>query len=147
MSKKQLNTHDVLGRVERKELTQVNAAELIRVTDRTIRRKLDRLEREDPASLVHGLVGKIGNRHLPESEEKRITDLLKTTYPDFGPELATEKLRELHGIDRDPKTIRRIQIKEGLWDPTSRNAMEIHRSWRLRREAMGELIQFDGSYE
>jgi len=147
MSKKHLNIHDILGRVMRKEVTRVKAANLLGVTDRTIRRKLDRLEREGPASLVHGLVGKTGNRHLPKPEEKRIADLLKERYPDFGPEFATEKLREIHGIDRDPKTIRRIQIAEGLWDPKSRKALEVHRSWRLRRENLGELLQFDGSYE
>lgn len=147
MSHKQLNAHDVLGRVERGELAQIKAAKILGVTDRTVRRKLERLKQEGPASLIHGLAGKPGNRRLPAAEEKRISDLLKTAYPDFGPAFAAEKLRDLHGIDHDPKTIRRIQIAEGLWDPKTRCAMEVHRSWRSRRPSFGELIQFDGSYE
>lgn len=147
MSKHQLKIHDVLQRVERKEVSQVSAAEILGVTDRTVRRKLERLELEGPVSLVHGHTGTTSNNRLPSSEERRIADILKGTYPDFGPLLAAEKLSELHGIDRDPKTIRRIQIAEGLWDPRSRKAVEVHRAWRLRRECMGELVQFDGSYE
>lgn len=147
MSKQQLKVHDVLQRVERKEVSQVKAAQLLGVTDRTIRNRLDRLEQEGPASLIHGLKGEPSNNHLSESEERRISNILRGKYPDFGPTLAAEKLSELHGIDRDPKTIRRIQIAEGLWDTKSRKAAEVHRVWRLRRESLGELIQFDGSYE
>lgn len=147
MSKQQLKVHDVLKRVERKEVSQVKAAEILGVTDRTVRRKLGRLELEGPKSLIHGLTGTPGNNHLPESEERRISNILREKYPDFGPTLAAEKLSELHGIVRDPKTIRRIQIKEGLWDPKFRKAAAVHRAWRLRRACLGELVQFDGSYE
>lgn len=147
MSKQQLKIHDVLHRVERKEVSQVKAAEILGLTDRTIRRKLERLEREGPASLIHGLVGTRSNNRLPEKEEKRIAKILRETYPDFGPSFAAEKFSEFHGVDRDSKTIRRIQIAEGLWDPKSRKTADIHRVWRPRRSCLGELIQFDGSYE
>lgn len=147
MSYRQLKTYDVLARVHRNEMTQVKAAQLLHVTDRTVRNRLDRLECGGPQSLLHGLIGKRSNHRMPEQEERRIAGILRKTYPDFGPTLAAEKLSELHGIVRDPKTIRRIQIHEGLWDPKSRTAVEIHRAWRLRRESLGELVQFDGSYE
>jgi len=147
MSQRQLKTHDILRRAERREVTQVKAAALLGTTDRTIRRKLERLEREGPASLIHGLTGETSNNRMPEREERQIAALLREKYPDFGPTLAQEKLLELHGIDRDPKTIRRIQIAEGLWDSKFRKAMEVHRAWRLRRSCLGELVQFDGSYE
>jgi transposase len=147
MSHRQLKMLDILERVRRRELSQVKAATLLEVTDRTIRNRIDRLEREGSASLIHGMTGQTSNNRLSETEEQRIADLLKRHYPDFGPTFAAEKLRDLHGIDHDPKTIRRIQIAEGLWDPKTRSAIEAHRSWRLRRATLGELIQFDGSYE
>jgi hypothetical protein len=147
MSYAQLNVHDILRRVERHEVTQAKAAELLKVTDRTVRNRLDRLKREGPSSLIHGLTGKRSNHRLLDSEEKRIEKILKTRYPDFGPELAMEKLSEVHGIDHDPKTIRRIQIASGLWHPKRRCAIETHRAWRLPRSSLGELLQFDGSYE
>jgi len=72
--------------------------------------------------------------------------LLKDKYPDFGPTFAAEKLLEIHKIDHDPKTIRAIQIQEGLWKPRRSRVAGEHRSWRQRRSAFGEMLQFDGSY-
>jgi hypothetical protein len=79
-------------------------------------------------------------------ERERIAVILKENYHDFGPTFAAEKLLEIHGIDRDPKTIRSIQIAEGLWKPGRGRAKSEHRSWRQRRSAYGEMEQFDGCY-
>jgi hypothetical protein len=59
--------------------------------------------------------------------------------------LTTEKLDEIHKIKRDPKTIRAIMIKEGLWKPKGKKK-DKHLSWRQRKASYGELIQYDGSY-
>ncbi len=59
------------------------------------------------------------------------------------------KLRERHGIHRDPTTIREIMVDEGLWIPRSKRGGHhgpVHRTWRERRAHRGELAQFDGSY-
>lgn len=146
MSLKQLDKLDVLRRVERGEITQVHAAALLRCTDRTIRRKLGLLERIGPASLTHGLKGKRSNNRISEREEKRIGRHLLARYPDFGPTFAAEKLEELHGISRDPRTVRRVQVLLGLWQPRSLVTPVVHRFFRVRRRSGGELVQFDGSY-
>ena len=72
--------------------------------------------------------------------------LLHQRYPDFKPTFASEKLRENHGLDHDPKTIRQIMMDEGLWRPRSTPSAPNHRSWRERKACLGEMIQFDGSY-
>jgi len=43
--------------------------------------------------------------------------ILRPTYADFGPTLATEKLRTKHGIDLAKETVRQLQIASGLWIP------------------------------
>ena len=146
MSLKQLDKLDVLRRVERGEITQISAAALLGCTDRTIRRKVERLEDEGPSSLAHGLKGRRSNNRMPEKEEKKIAQRLQAKYPDFGPTFASEKLEELHGIFRDPRTVRRIQVGLGLWRPKSVVTPAVHRFFRVRRCSCGELIQFDGSY-
>lgn len=69
-----------------------------------------------------------------------------TRLPKEGPGFLQHGLKgRPSNIDRDPKTIRRIQISLGLWKPRSRTQSE-HRFWRIRRSTKSELVQFDGSY-
>lgn len=146
MSLKQLNHLDVLRRVERSEITQSKAATMLHITDRTIRRQLVRLKTKGPGFLQHGLKGQPSHNKLPEIEKRKIEQLLRTRYADFGPTFAAEKLREFHGITRDPKTIRNIQIRLGLFTPRRASKKVMHRFWRVRRSTFGEMAQFDGSY-
>lgn len=146
MSLRQINHLDLLRRVERSELTGRKAADMLQVTDRTIRRQLARLDEEGPGFLKHGLKGQPSNNRMPNKETKKIEDLLRKKYPDFGPTFAAEKLAELHEIDRDAKTVRRILIRLGLFIPRRARTKVVHRFWRIRRSMRGELVQFDGSY-
>lgn len=146
MSLKQLNHLDVLRRAERSEITQRRAAIMLAVTDRTIRRQLVRLQAEGPGFLQHGLNGQPSHNQIPETEKRKIEQLLRARYADFGPTFAAEKLREEHEINHDPKTIRLIQVRLGLWTPRKTLKKTEHRFWRVRRGTFGEMAQFDGSY-
>jgi len=85
-------------------------------------------------------------RRMPDNEKKKIADLIKHKYPDFGPTLAMEKLAELDKIERSRSAIRSIMINEKIWKP-DQNKKETHREWRPRKASKGELVQYDGSYE
>ena len=146
MSLKQLNKLDIIRRVKRREITQIHAAKLLGVTDRTVREYLRRLEEEGPGFLQHGLKDQPSNNRIPQKEENRISKLLQTKYDDFGPTFAAEKLSELHNINRDPKTVARIQTSLGLYTPRKAKKKAAHRHFRVRRSTFGELVQFDGSY-
>ncbi|MBU4314984.1 ISNCY family transposase [Patescibacteria group bacterium] len=146
MSQKQLNKLDILKRTSRKEITQEHAARLLKVRSRTIRRQLNRLDLEGPGCLHHGLIGQPSNNSLPQKEVLKIEKLLKNKYPDFSSTLATEKLDEIHGIKRDIKTIRSIQVRLGLFQPHRQIKKVKHRQWRIPKSTFGELVQFDGSY-
>jgi len=128
------------------EFNGSEAARLLRLTVRQIRRLKKRVRVGGIKGLIHGNRGKPGNRSIPDEERKKIAALLHQHYSDFGPTLAAEKLAERHGIKRDKGTIRTIQISEGLWQP-KRKKKEEHREWRQRKANKGEMIQYDGSYE
>lgn len=146
MSKKNLDRYDIVRRLLRKEINGTGAARLLNLSVRQVRRLKAGIKTRGPKALIHGLKDRPSNRRLPDERRTTIVSLLNDTYPDFGPTFAAEKLREDHEIDHDPKTIRAIQITEGLWKPRRGTTKSVHRTWRQRRSAFGEMEQFDGSY-
>lgn len=146
MSLQQLSHLDVLRQAERQDVTHIQAAKLLGVNEKTIRRQLIRLEEEGPGFLQHGLKGRVSNNHIPLKEEKEIEKRLFEKFQDFGSTFAAEKLDELYGIDRDPKTVKRIQVRLGLFVQNRRSRKVVHLQKRKPRSVFGELAQFDGSY-
>lgn len=147
MTPKELNRYYILRRLVRKELTNAHAAELLHLSPRHVKRLKKRLQEFGTSGLIHASRGKPSNHRLTQRERDRIATILTKHYSDFKPTFATEKLRERHQIDYDPKTIRGIMIEEHLWTPKKARTGTNHRSWRQRRSSMGEMQQFDGSYE
>lgn len=146
MSQREFDRFHIIVRVVRKELRGPEAADLLRLSTRQIRRLKARIRALGAQGLVHGNRGRQSNHRIPAKERYTIATLIKTKYPDFGPTLAGEKLSERHGINRDVKTIRAIMIAEHLWRPKRKQSSE-HRTWRQRRACFGDMQQFDGSYE
>ena len=147
MSAKDIDRYEILKRTIRKELTNKDASRLLSLSVRHIKRLKAAVKQQGPSALIHASRGKPGCNRIPDDEREKIISLLHEHYHDFGPTFASEKLEGLHGINRDPKTIRDILIAERLWKPRSPRAGSEHRSWRQRKDCYGELIQFDGSYE
>lgn len=141
-----LDRYDVFQRLCRKEINGTQAAALLQLTTRQIRRLKARFLLTGATTFIHGNSGKQSNRRLPDTERSRIQRLVTKHYPDFTPTFASEKLRELHQIDHDPKTIETIMIQGGLWQAKQHRRADVHRTWRIRRSSCGELVQFDGSY-
>jgi len=145
MSQKDLNRYDIIKRAIRRDITVKKAGELLNLSKRQIYRLKDKVKKEGTKGLIHGNRGKRSNRRLPDKERERIIHLLHNRYSDFQPTHTAEKLETLHGIKRDPKTIRQIMITEGLWKPKKQRRAE-YRCQRPRKEHYGEMLQFDGSY-
>lgn len=146
MSQKDLNKYDVVQSSIRKEITVQKAGELLHLTERQIYNLRVKVRENGAEDLIHGNRGKPGNRRMPAKERQEIISILRQRYSDFRPTHASEKLRDIHGLDKDPKTIRLIMTAEGLWKPKRQKGSE-YRSSRPRKEHYGEMQQFDGSYE
>jgi len=143
MSRKEVNQIPVFERIIKKEITQVFAGKLLGLSPRQISRKVKRFLKEGAAGLCHKSRGRRSNRRTPEEKRNKIINLYKKFYPDFGPTLASEKLRERHSIDINPETLRLILIEEHLWIKKRKRSK--HRKWRPRKEYYGEMVQLDGS--
>lgn len=147
MTAKEIDRHGIIKRLLEKEINGTEAARLLHLSIRQTKRLKVKVKEKGVIGLTHANRGTVGHHQLKKKEKKKIVALLKKHYYDFGPTFAAEKLREDHMIDHDPKTIRRIMIEEKLWTPKTRSGGNVHRSWRERRSAFGEMEQFDGSYE
>lgn len=146
MSLSEIKKYDIIKKALNKELNGSEAAELLNLTVRHIRRLKKKVNQDGIKGLIHSSRGKPGNRRLPDKERNKIADLIKQKYLDFGPTLATEKLIELDKIERSRGAIRSIMIEEEIWKSKPKKK-EVHREWRQRKACKGELVQYDGSYE
>ncbi len=117
MSMKDLDRLKVIQTVLAGTLSWHEAAEHLTLSERQIGNVVARVRRDGPRGLVHRLRGRPSNRRLPPGLIQRAVALVQTTYPDFGPTFATEKLRERHGLRLSVSTLRRGMIQAGLWRP------------------------------
>ena len=115
MSQQELQRLPVIEAVRARRMTQGAAAESLGLSERQIRRLQDRLQREGPQGLRHRGRGRPSNHRYPDPLRQRVLALMRERYPDFGPTLACEKLRERHQIRLSDETRRRWMRQVGLW--------------------------------
>jgi transposase-like protein len=144
MSYEELDRVRVIERVIERRLTQREAARMLGLTSRQVRRLRRAYERDGPVGLASKHRGRPSNRRLRPELGREALALVRSQYEDFGPTLAHEKLTELHGLDFSIETLRHWMIDDGLWVPRSRREPRIQQP-RRRRPCRGELIQIDGS--
>lgn len=146
MTQKETKRYEILQKAIENKITTQEASHLLDLTDRHIRRLKKEVGEYGIKALVHKSRGNPSNRKMSENDRNKIVSILKEKYSDFKPTFATEKLEECHNIKRDPKTIRMIMAKEGLWRPKKKKKKEYH-AWRKRKSHPGEMLQYDGSYD
>ena len=143
MSQRELSRLEVIQRVKRKTLRQRQAAELLSLSVRQVKRLSKAYQAGGPAALISKHRGQPSNNRLPEKTSKKARQLLRTRYHDFGPTLAQEKLT-IEGVSLSVEAVRQLLIAEGLWQPRRARRPVIHQL-RERRARVGELVQIDGS--
>src|ERR1700680_3324844 len=143
LSQRERDRLKVLHDVKQKHLSQVAAAQRLKVTDRQVRRMLLRIRERGDRSLVHGLRGRPSNRKLAARLEQKILARLRQRYADFGPTLAAEHLAQ-EGLSVSRETLRKWMTKAALWRPRSQRVKAVH-VWRERRACFGELVMQDSS--
>lgn len=143
MSERDLQRIEVLSKVMAGRMTMVSAAHVLDLSERHIRRLLERIRIGGAASIRHKAIGRPSNNRISSGIRDYAVALVRELYADFGPTLATEKLAERDGLQVSRETVRSWMIDAGLW--LSRKQRRTFHQPRLRREAYGELVQIDGS--
>ena len=88
------------------------AAERLGMSVRQVERLVVRYRAEGPADLISRHRHRTGNRALKSAVADEILEILREQYPDFGPTLAAEKLRDRHHIMVAKETVRRLQADD-----------------------------------
>ena len=134
----------VIEKVREGMIKQVEAAEILSLSSRQIRRIVKRIRVEGKKGIVHKLRGRPSNRRIAGKIRDRVIELYRKEYADFGPTLASEKLLERDGIGVNDETLRLWLIETGDWKKTRKRRG--HRQWRERKHHAGEMVQMDGSH-
>jgi len=142
LRQRELKRLHVIRKVIEGALTQRDAAGLISLTERQIRRIVARIRGEGDEGIRHRSRGRPSNRKLPFKE--RIVRLYRKSYPDFGPTLFAEKLQEREGVAVSRETVRTWLMEAGEWKKHRKR--KAHRQWRERKDHYGEMLQMDGSH-
>ncbi|BDX07196.1 hypothetical protein MACH26_27170 [Planctobacterium marinum] len=126
MSDKDINRFKVLQDVLEHRLSQVDAAQILDILPRQVRRLLAKLKLYGVSSLVHGSRGQPSNNKLPETLRAEVPEVVRTYYADFAPTFACEKLSEDHNLCVSKETLRQWMIADGLWVPHAKRKPRIH---------------------
>lgn len=135
----------VIRQVASREITVVRGSELLGLCRDQVARIRDRYLVDGDGAVIHRGRGRRPNNAKPEWWRQRVLERAsEPQFHDFRPTLLAEHLSRDPEIGPvDPHTLRRWLIEEGRW--TVRRRGTRHRSARPRREAVGELVQWDSS--
>ena len=149
MSSGELERVEVMGRVGSGDLKMGDAAVMLKLSYRQVKRLWRRYRQMGRKGLQHGNAGRPSNRGKPAKFRRRVLSLIRKKYSGseeerFGPTLAAEHLAEEDGMVLDHDTLRLWMLQEGLW--SRQRKRKKHRQRRERRRHFGELVQLDGSF-
>ena len=134
----------VLNQVEQGELTGEQAAELMGLGLRQVRRLLASYRKEGGAALAHGNRGRRPVRALSEEIRNQVVALAQGRYAGFNHHHLTELLAEREGLAMSRSSVWRILTTAGLRSSRHRRPAK-HRCRRERYPQEGMLLQIDGS--
>jgi transposase len=134
----------VLNHVLTGGLTAEEAALVLHLSIRQVRRLLRRYRTDGSAGLVHGNRDRSPGHRIPEAIRDRVVELATTTYAGVNHSHLAELLAEREGLEIAERTLRRI-LAEAAVRPTRTRRPPRHRSRRERMPREGQLLQVDGS--
>ena len=106
MSDKELSRVEILRDLTAGRLTVSVAGELMGLERRQVLRLSKAYQERGATALISKKRGRASNRQTPTEIKAQALELIKARYADFGPTLAAEKLREVHGITVGRETLR-----------------------------------------
>ena len=123
---------EIIQRVLRRELTVMQAALVMGVSERQCYRIKARVDKTGAKGVVHGNRGRPCKRKTKEKTIRQVLALARGKYQGFNDHHLTEKLKEQEKIELSREKVRRVLRANGIGSPKRRRGIK-HRSRRERR--------------
>jgi hypothetical protein len=136
MSDKELSRVEILRDLTAGRLTVSAACEVMGLERRQVLRLSKAYQEHGATALISKKRGRASNRQMPADVKTQALELIRARYADFGPTLAAEKLREVHGIVVGRETLRLWMLDAGLWADRVKRRGRVYQP-RYRRQARG----------
>jgi len=133
----------ILSRYEAAEFSQLEAAELLGVGERTFRRWRQRYEEDGEAGLLDRRLGKISGKRVPADREMEVEALYRGRYSGFTAKHFHEHLVRDHQFAWGYTWTKTFLHSRGLLERAPRRGA--HRRKRPRRPLPGMMLHQDGS--
>jgi transposase len=133
----------ILSRYEAAEFSQLEAAELLGVGERTFRRWRQRYEDDGEAGLLDRRLGKVSSKRVPVDREAEIEALYRGRYSGFTAKHFHEHLVRDHQFAWGYTWTKTFLQSRGLLERAARRGA--HRRKRPRRPLPGMMLHQDGS--
>ena len=134
---------NLLGRWELAELNQEEAAELLGVSERTLRRWTRAYEEEGEAGLLDRRLGKASGKRVPADRAEEVERLYRERYQGFTVKHFHEHLVRDHGFGWSYTWLKLHLQWSGVVPKAPRKGA--HRRKRERRPLPGMMLHQDGS--
>ena len=134
---------DILGRYEAAEFSQLEAAALLGVGERTFRRWRQRHEEDGEAGLLDRRLGKASGKRVPTAREDEVEGLYRERYQGFTAKHFHEHLVRDHRFAWGYTWTKTFLHSKGLLEKAERRGA--HRRKRPRRPMPGMMLHQDGS--
>src|SRR5437868_7055450 len=138
-----MKVQEVLLRAMAKKITWWQAAEILGVNERTMRRWRERLEQDGYDGLADRRKGMVSPKRISLEMCETVLGLYRERYYDLNMRHFHEKLQEEHGIELSYTWVQKALQGAGL--VAKRSKRRTHRRRRPRRPMPGMLLHIDGS--
>jgi transposase len=138
-----MKVQEVILRAMAKKITWWQAAEIIGISDRSMRRWKQRYEEGGYDGLFDRRRGKPSPKRVPVKFVEEVLGLYREKYADLNVRHFHEKLREAHGIRLGYTWVKLALQGAGLVKKGRKRG--VHRKRRPRRPLPGMLLHLDGS--
>ena len=135
----------VLGQVGAGVLGIAEAAVLIGVGERQVRRLLASYQRDGPRGIVHGNRGRRPIHATSAGVREQVVALATGNYAGVNHSHMAELLAEREGLTLSRTTLRRVLTEAGIISPRPQERRSRHRARRDRYPQEGMLLQIDAS--
>ncbi|MGO9493171.1 MAG: ISNCY family transposase [Terracidiphilus sp.] len=139
-----MKLQEVLLRATAGKIKWWQAAELIGISARQMRRWRKRLEEQGPKGLLERRLGTPSHRRIPKKQAEKVLGLYRDKYFDLNVRHFHEKLGEEHQIGLSYTWVKQALQAAGLVKRKARRG--VHRKRRERRPLPRMMLHIDGSH-